>query len=321
MRRRLAVFAFAFAVMLDVGIVGACGARTGLPDLEVENGAGAAPAVDAGHDADADADAPFDVVSEDVADVVEEGLPACDPEALYVYLVTEETVLYRYDPAAGSFVSVGLLDCPSGTTPFSMGVNRKGAAFVVYADGELFLVDVQDASCQQTDFQVGQSGFVTFGMGYAIDDDLMGETLYVDEINFQLPPKGLARILVPSLELEFIGPFSQTWGTSMELTSSDDGKLYGYMLDGSGSGGHLLEIDKHTAQVVAETPLPVGESASALAFAYWGGDFYIFTSPGAGTGTTVTRYRPSDGSVVVVATLSETVVGAGVSTCKVAPAP
>jgi hypothetical protein len=61
-------------------------------------------------------------------------------------------------------------------------------------------------------------------------------------------------------------------------------------------------------------PLPTG-GGSALAFAYWGGDFYIFTSDGGST--TVTRYDPGDGDVQVVATLSRTVVGAGVSTCTI----
>jgi hypothetical protein len=43
------------------------------------------------------------------------------------------------------------------------------------------------------------------------------------------------------------------------------------------------------------------------------GDFYLFTAPGGSS--IVTRFRPSDGSLVQVATLSQTIVGAGVSTC------
>jgi hypothetical protein len=34
-----------------------------------------------------------------------------------------------------------------------------------------------------------------------------------------------------------------------------------------------------------------------------------------GAGTTVTRYRPADGTTVPVSALTETIVGAGVSTC------
>ena len=55
---------------------------------------------------------------------------------------------------------------------------------------------------------------------------------------------------------------------------------------------------------------PVG----AFAFAYWGGDFYIFTAPLNGK-TTITRYRPTDGTLKVVGSVPQAVVGAGVSTC------
>ena len=44
-----------------------------------------------------------------------------------------------------------------------------------------------------------------------------------------------------------------------------------------------------------------------------GPQVYSFTAPG-GT-TQVHRFRPSDGSVTLVAQVSETIVGAGVSTC------
>ena len=302
----------AAALFVELCIIGACGARTGLLSPETEETD--EPHRDAGPDArDASTE---DAREEEVPDVIEEGLPTCDPEALYVYLVTTETILYRFDPPTNGFTQVGFLACPSIDSPFSMGVNRKGRAFVVYGDGNLFLVDVNDASCQETSFQPDQFGFHTFGMGFAIDDDMMGESLYVAEISFDAPPLGLGTIDTNTLELDFISPFSETFGVAMELTSSDDGQLYGYMLDDSGTGGgHVLRIDKATAEILEDTFLPVGDGASALAFAYWGGDFYIFTAP-QGTGTTVTRYRPSDGTVTVVATLNERVVGAGVSTCS-----
>jgi hypothetical protein len=46
-------------------------------------------------------------------------------------------------------------------------------------------------------------------------------------------------------------------------------------------------------------------------------DFYTFTAPqGRSTSSVVTRYRPSDGTIVQVAsTPGLTIMGAGVSTC------
>ena len=65
--------------------------------------------------------------------------------------------------------------------------------------------------------------------------------------------------------------------------------------------------------VIAETPFPTVDQGNGWAFAFWGGDFYMFTAPGGGSD--VTRYRPTDNSVTVVATLPTRIVGAGVSTC------
>jgi hypothetical protein len=53
---------------------------------------------------------------------------------------------------------------------------------------------------------------------------------------------------------------------------------------------------------------------SGWAFAFWGGDFWVFTAPAGDS--RITRFRPSDGSVTtVVDSLGAIIVGAGVSTC------
>ena len=151
-------------------------------------------------------------------------------------------------------------------------------------------------------------------MGYAIDDDGLGESLYVADITFDFPSAGLGSIdPADDYAFRYIGPFSENPGNAIELTSSDDGELYGYFLDLGGAGGTLVRIDKSSGVILESVPLPVG-GAGSLAFAYWNGDFYIFTGTGGGL-STVTRYRPADGSVTVIAELDREIVGAGVTTC------
>jgi hypothetical protein len=62
--------------------------------------------------------------------------------------------------------------------------------------------------------------------------------------------------------------------------------------------------------------LPSVFEGTGWAFGFWGGDFYTFTAPD-GTTSVITRYRPSDQSIVVVgmAPFGVQLVGAGVSTC------
>jgi hypothetical protein len=103
-----------------------------------------------------------------------------------------------------------------------------------------------------------------------------------------------------------------------ELTGTGGGQLFGFYMTGPGvTAAAIGEIDRTTGQLVAMNDLPGVAIAGGWAFAFWGGDFYTFTAPaGPGTDTVVQRFRPSDGSVVQVATISGlTVVGAGVSTC------
>jgi hypothetical protein len=295
---------------LAAALAAACGARSALRVDEVaegEGGGGGAPIEDAGLDiTDAkDVEENPDVF---VADCLEAGVP-------YIYLVSAENQLYSFNPGDGSIVLRGVLDCPAGgASPFSMSVDRQGTAYVLYNDGQLYRVSSFDASCEPTSYIPGQQGYNLFGMGFSTNEGGPDETLYVAEINFNGPSLGLAQIDTDTLDLSYIGPFSENPGWAIEMTGTGDGRLYGYFIDNPGPGGHVVEIDKETGQILSSTPLTVGASTSALAFAFWGGDFYIFTSLGNGV-TDVTRYRPSDGSVQLFTTLTATVVGAGVSTC------
>jgi hypothetical protein len=240
--------------------------------------------------------------------------PECEPGALLVYLVSSANNLYSYKPSDGALQVKGSLECDfSGPTPFSMGVDRTGMAYVLYNDGNLYRVKTADASCTDTDFVPGQLDFTTFGMGFARNVETESDELFVSEITFGGEgSEGLGKIDTETLELSFVGAYDSSLGDHMEMTSSSDGNLYGYSLDPSG-GGWVVEIDKTNADILEATFLPVGDQASALAFAFWNDDFYIFTSDGVTTD--VTRYRPADGSVALVQQINDVIVGAGVSTC------
>jgi hypothetical protein len=293
---------------------GACGARTGLP-VPPEPDAGTIAPHDAGHEElpDAPPDAPPDVtIPNDCADA----------GVTFVYLVSENNELYAFYPPDLSVMDRGTISCePGSATPYSMAVDRVGFAYVVFDDGNLFKVNLLDASCQPTTFAPNQHQFFDFGMGFSKDADGGVDTLYVTDIPYQnnvsLPSKGLATIDVQSFVLSPVGAYqgASTAIYAMELTGTGDGRLYGYALNNAGTGGRVIAIDKSDAHVLSETPLSAGDQSSALAFAFWGGDFYVFTAPSNMSATTITRYRPADGSEVQVGTINDVIVGAGVSTC------
>jgi hypothetical protein len=54
------------------------------------------------------------------------------------------------------------------------------------------------------------------------------------------------------------------------------------------------------------------DRGTGWAFAFWGGDFWIFTTPGP---QNTWHYDPATKTANIVAHYSDAVVGAGVSTC------
>jgi hypothetical protein len=292
----------------------ACGSRTGFLDDETALTPDDA-SVDARHPVDAardgfvlpDALPPID--SRPIADVQRNDCP--DADATLVYLISSDNRLFSFYPPSLALGAIGTLACPTASTPYSMAVNRKGTAYVVFGSGELFKVSTGTASCTATPFVSGQSGFVTFGMGFVSDTGGAAETLFVAEgqpVTTAPPSRGLATIDTTSFKLSFISSFKPPQ-QHLEFTGTGDGRLFGF--NPSTAGGNIVQVDKATANIVASDPVAIRD-VGAFAFAFWGGDFWLFI--GSGT-SNVYRYSPSDKSTTLMTTFPTEIVGAGVSTC------
>ncbi|MGD0674891.1 MAG: hypothetical protein ABSC94_05695 [Polyangiaceae bacterium] len=274
--------------------------------------------------------------------------PSMCPDAggTLIYLVSESSALLSFDPVSWTFSRIGSISCPtvgpapgvatncqgppgSAPTPFSMAVDRTGIAYMEFCDGELFRVSTANAACEATGFVAGQQGFATvFGMGFVQDTTDPNETLFVASgaAGANGEPPTLASIDTSTFALRVVAPFSQTDGGSSaanaELTGTGAGDLYGFFpIAGPtppvSQASAIAQIDKATAHIIEQSDLPFGQG-SGYAFAFWGGDFYTFTglaNTAANIATVVHRFRPSDGTVVDVASTPDLVVGAGVSTC------
>ena len=307
MKRRF-VFCLASSFGLAAFTLGgaSCGARTDLGGhLEVDDAT-----TEADHKADAHADqdvfdAPEDIVFPDVPIVTN----CADAGTQYIYVITEQNELYSFFPPTLGFTKIGNIGCSSQATPFSMGVDRSGIAYSVFTDGNLFEISTLNAACKATTFKPGQSGITTFGMGFegAVD---AGETLYIAGEGTNTARLGT--IDTQTFKLSVIGPFQPKNGGRCELTGTGDGRLFAFCLPQQGNGGDLVNLDPQTAQIIAEVAVPVGGSQDAFAYAFYGGLFYIFTGS---QGSTVTTFDPISLQTKVVASLSSTIVGAGVSTC------
>lgn len=238
-----------------------------------------------------------------------------DGDATLIYVVTDQNELFSFYPPDGTFRQVGRIVCPSapGTTPFSMAVDRQGAAYVVFNDGALYRVSTATAACVATSFVPAQLDFTTFGMGFATDQAGPVERLFIAGDGRSGSARGLATIDLPTFRVAPIGEFTPPIERA-ELTGTGDGRLFAFYTKNATAGSFVGEVDMSSARVLAESRLGQVELGQGWAFAFWGGDFYLFTAPD-GAASRVTRFRPSDGSVTVVGSIATTIVGAGVSTC------
>ncbi len=290
--------AIAFGTMLVL----ACGARTAL--LVPEPGDAS---VDAAPDVrDASRDRVMDAPEEDVEFPDVPIISDCpDAGDTLIYLLGSQNELYSFYPPTLKFRSIGTIGCPTGSTPNSMAVTRSGIAFTNFQDGNMFEVSTLNAACKATPYVPNQHGWLTYGMGYASAPD-GGETLYVSG---STPPAGLASVDTMTFKLGFIASFQPPEQQICELTGTGAGELFGYCPPGMNS--HLIQIDPMTAKVLSSHSFSFGVEAG-YAFAFWGGDFWIFH----GTNTsTVTKYDPVANMESTATMAPILIVGAGVSTC------
>ena len=288
------------------GLLFSCGARTPLlaPDEEVAEAGVDATKKDAKDVAAEDVVPPIDVTKKDA-----DKSDCPDADSTFIYVVTDTNELLSFYPPTATFKPVGILNCPAtkNATPFSMAVDRKGAAYVVYSDGNLFKVSTKDASCKATAFVPNQGDFSQFGMGFATIGVGPAEELYVASTANSL----LGKIDVSgSFKLTTVAAFNPAIDRA-ELTGTGDGRLYAFFAPGQNDSA-VAEVDKTSGKIIGEDVLLGTSQGNAWAFAFWGGYFYLFTDP---SNQQVVRWDPATKQAQVVGGYSAPIVGAGVSTC------
>lgn len=243
----------------------------------------------------------------------------CSDDAKLVYVVDSNNTMSKFDPATKTFTNLGTLNCPaqSGASPFSMGLDRNAIAWVLYSSGELFRVDTTNLNCAKSTW-TSQQGLTLFGMGFSTD--MQGgttDTLFVAGGGAVQTGSSatLATLNTQTFTATIIGEVSG-WP---ELTGTGSAELWGWFpSDALGLGTpRVAQIDKATGATIKSYPLQALAGApSAWAFAFWGGDFWIFLQKDLETSTTVYQIDGTTGSMKgSTPAPGRTIVGAGVSTC------
>ncbi|MBI5479289.1 MAG: hypothetical protein HY906_10560, partial [Deltaproteobacteria bacterium] len=231
----------------------------------------------------------------------------CSDAAKLVYVVDEDGRFSSFDPKTTppTFHDITAnLNCPAQVilgikaTPFSMSVDRNAVAWVLYNSGELFRVDTSNGSCTATSFVKNQQGFLLMGMGFVANaQGSTLDTLYVAGGNGPGTGTG-ARLGTIDMNTLTVTAGQQLTGWP-ELTGTGLAELWGFYPDTTPP--KVAKIDKTSGAetVLAQLPSLQGDPG-AWAFAFWGGDFWIFLMRQlVDTDTTVYRVKGSDGSMTV----------------------
>ncbi len=245
----------------------------------------------------------------------------CAESAKVLYLVTEENLLYSFNPTISGMAAydkIGTLTCESASTPQSMSVDRSGKAYVFYSAGHLYNVSTTDAHCTPTSYHHPTDNpqhFNQLGMGFTADaPDSQGQILYIHSPDFGLATVDLQSFVVNQLNV--------LKTDAAELTGGPDAKLFLFAADSA----ELSEIDRTNFQKTLLHTFNMS-GVMAWAFARYAGTFYMFTASGNPTWGTVnttvtTAYDPvNDTDSVRDPDIGVTVVGAGQSTCVPPPPP
>jgi hypothetical protein len=231
----------------------------------------------------------------------------CTETSDLIYTVDKNTQnMYLFDPNSSSFSMLGALPCDDWGwegDPGSMGVSRNGYAYVRYSGGLLYEVDVTDLSCEESNFS--SHNFGAYGMGYATDHgNTWQDQLYIANSDT------VASLNVQTGQYTTIGYMP----SQSELTGNANGELWAFLpLE---QPAKLVQLDKNNGNIVESISINSFslQDLDTFAFAYWGGDFYLFVRL-YGQSTNVYKVERNGTQTLVLEDSGLNIVGAGVSTC------
>ncbi len=243
----------------------------------------------------------------------------CSDEAKLIYVVDQNKQMSRFNPATKTFNDLGLLECPTTSTPFSMAIARDATAWVLYNNGELFRVETKNnLACTKAAWTPNTAGLRVFGMGFSTDQPGgTTDTLFVSG-GSNPPPLGGPTSKLAKVDMSSFQPI--TAGTVSgwpELTGTGKAELWGFFP--ASMGTRVVQLDKANGAVLRTFPLgTLNGTPNGWAFAFHGGSFWVFLKREGEDFTTVYQVDSVTGAIVgeTPADAPERwIVGAGVSTC------
>jgi hypothetical protein len=317
------IFAVILAQAAAFTIV-ACGARTALDDGVSNNAKGGGGAggqsseggsplvggsssfggegggfLDAGMDADA-------LPPIDATPPPNDASLSCPIGGLTAFLLGDNGSLFTFDPDTLATTNLGVLNCPSQSTPWTLTAASSGLLYAVYQDWRIYEIDPRTLTCTATPYDPTRLDVGT-GIGVTVAPGDAGEVMYIYGIQSTTTP-ALARGDLQTFTMSLVGeiiPKPSSNHYPIDIRANAFGRMFGLSSDGL-----FIEIDKSNATILAQNQTTFREMGS-FALLTWNDDFYFFN------GANVSKYDVATNSLALVDTLpgAPTIVGASAAPC------
>jgi hypothetical protein len=204
---------------------------------------------------------------------------SCAPGTEQIHVLSDAGALWRFDPLAETFTSLGQVGCGSGSY-YSMAVDHDGRGWLLDLDTrDLLVLDLDDpGSCTEPPWVPGNGGFQYFGMGFVSEGGgSLCESLYMLRYSGEGPfaeGPGIGAIGVydpADGSVESLAAIDYDGG---EITGTGDGRVFAFA---GVDPAKLIEYDPSTGEPLAILPLDGLDKTTASAFAFHSGDLWFFT--------------------------------------------
>lgn len=202
----------------------------------------------------------------------------CAPNGDLVYLASWDGELWSFDPSDESFEMITQV-CAAGERVYSLAVDHQMQAWVLFTNGEMRVVDLNDPQgCSDPDWPGIESGFELAGLSFVPNAPApeVCDKLYLHSYSGNGP-------FAAGPDLGSLGVYDPDTGeiTTLASIDFDGGELAGtgdarLLATAGPEPASLTEYDKDSGAMIWQDTLTGFSKTRASAFAFHSGDLYLF---------------------------------------------
>jgi hypothetical protein len=221
------------------------------------------------------------------------------------YLWAQSGLLYTFDPPTLTATPLGMVQCPSTSSPWTLSVSRAGFAYMIYEDWNIYQVDLSTLACSTTPYVPGQLGF-TGQEAIAVSRGSATERLFVYGMDVNQTPT----LAVTDLTSFVLAPVGTVTPNPLAFPLDMQGDAFGRLFALSISG-QLLDIASGSAALLGEDQTGFSDVGGGWAIMTWNDQLYFFGGPQG----TISLYDLTTKQLSTVGQVNDSIVGASAAAC------